>query len=99
QHDHYRAADRAEQALAAPEGTEALANAPAGQREGEQRYRGADGEAQGEPDRAQADVIGGAGHRDGGQDRARAWHEDGAKGDPQDEAVAAGPGDALGEAV
>ena len=93
------AADRAEGALMAPEGPDPLGHAPAGQREGEQRDRGADGEAQGEADRAQADVAGRAGHGDGGEDRPGARHEDRAEGDPEDEAAAAGADGALGEAV
>jgi hypothetical protein len=99
QDDHHRAANRAESTLMTPEGPDPLGYAAAGQREGEQRYRGADGEAQGEADRMEADVAGRAGHGDGGQDRPRARHEDRAESDSEDEAVAAGAEGALREAV
>ena len=82
-----------------PEGPEPLGQAAARQREGEQRDRGADGEAQGEADRAQADVAGRAGDGDGGEDRPRARHEDRAEGEPEHEAIAAGAEGALREAV
>ena len=98
-HDDDEAADRAERSLVAPEGAEPLGDAAARQREGEQRDRGADGEAQGEADRAQADVIGRARHRDGRKHRPGARHEDRAERDAEDEAVAAGAAEALREAV
>src|SRR4029077_16527926 len=77
------------------EGPEPLGQAAARQREGEQRDRGADGEAQGKADPAQAGVGRRGGHGDGGEDRARARHEDRAEGDPEQEAVAAGAEGAL----
>ena len=99
QDDHHRTADRAEGTLVTPESAEPLSHAAARKREGEQRYRGADGEAQGETDRAEADVAGRACHGDGGKDRPRARHEDRAEGDTEDEAVAAGARCALGKPI
>jgi hypothetical protein len=92
-------ADRPEGPLVTPEGPEPLGQAAARQRESEQRDRGAGGEAQGEANRAQADVAGRAGHGDGGEHRPRARHEDRAERDPEEEAVAAGADGALREAV
>ena len=97
QDDDDDAADRAKYALMTPESPEALAHGATRKREGEQRDRGADGEAQGEADRAEADVTRGASHDDGGQDRPRAGHEDRTEGDPEHEAAAAGVEGALGE--
>jgi hypothetical protein len=72
QHDHRRSAGDPDDALATAKCRDTLGNLATGQREHQQRQRGADRERRGQHEDRQAERCGAAGDHDGGQHRSRA---------------------------
>ncbi|CAG7417027.1 hypothetical protein PICSAR39_03118 [Mycobacterium avium subsp. paratuberculosis] len=91
QHDHRDPAGDLYRPLPAAERRDPLGDAPAGQREGQQRQRVSGGERRGQHQRAGADRGGAAGHHDRGKHRSGARHVQRAQRQAQAETVCAGP--------
>jgi hypothetical protein len=82
-------------ALPVAEGPDPLRHTTTGQREREQRNCRPDGEGHGQRDGLATDLPGGAGHRDGRQNRSGTGNVDRAEGEPEHKSAVLGADPAL----